>query len=68
MITTESILEELALIKVQQETDASTDVIQRTITNLIGVEKKSMYGVVRGKNKIIDEIINKEFPAWLESK
>ncbi|MGR8998240.1 MAG: hypothetical protein ACU88J_04235 [Gammaproteobacteria bacterium] len=59
-----SIIEGLKKIKNEEELSRSNDVIQRTISSLISVEKQALYGSLRGKQKKIEEIILNELKNY----
>ncbi|MCP4987629.1 MAG: hypothetical protein GY928_16685 [Colwellia sp.] len=54
------VLDQLKEIKEGEKKDWNDDVIKRTISSLLSVEKKSLYGSLRGKSSLMDDIILSE--------
>ena len=54
------VLEELKKMKREEEEARGSDVIQRTISSLISVEKQALYGNLKNKQKKVEEIIQTE--------
>ena len=51
------VLGQLKEIKEDAKKEWNDDVIKRTISSLLSVEKKALYGSLRGKSNLMDEII-----------
>lgn len=58
-IDLESIKQELEDIKQTEEKAWESDVIKKTVSSLLSIEKQALYGSVTGKGKKIDDIISK---------
>jgi len=54
-------------IKEEEKKEWDEDVIKRTISKLLSIEKKAMYGSFRGKAKEMDKIILAELNRSQES-
>lgn len=68
MSTKDEFMAELGKIKAEEHARSGADVIQRTVSHLLSIEKKSMYGSVRGKGKMMEEVIIREIANYKESK
>ena len=55
-----NIMNQLEEIKEKEKKEWDEDVIKRTISSLLSIEKKAFYGSLRGKIKKMDEIILSE--------
>ena len=64
----DDVMEELKKIKAEQEKSAGNSVIARTVAELLSIEKRSLYGTVRGKSKMMDQVILKEISNYRDSK
>lgn len=53
-------------IKREEDQKWEDDVVLRVIKSLLAIEKKSLYGSYRGKNKELDKIITNEIKNYLE--
>ena len=60
-------IDELNEFKKEEENEWNNDVIKRTISKLLSIEKKAMYGSLRGKAKEMDKIILAEIRNSKES-
>ena len=59
------IKKELEDIKKTEEADFMSDVVRRTLSKIIDVEKEALYGAGNSsKNKKIEKIIDEEFPKF----
>lgn len=55
-----AVIDQLKNMKKKEQEEWNEDVIKRTISSLLSIEKKAMYGSLRGKAKLMDEIIQTE--------
>lgn len=53
------ILEDLNEIKEEEAREWKEDIIKKTVSSLLSVEKEALYSSLKAKNKKIDEIISK---------
>jgi hypothetical protein len=68
MSTKDEVMAELGRIKEEEHARSGADVIERTVSHLLSIEKKSMYGSVRGKGKLMEDVIIREIANYRESK
>jgi len=61
-----SVMDELIEIKQAEENSWDDDIVKRTISSLLAVEKKALYGSLRGKQKKMEEIIISELSNYRE--
>jgi hypothetical protein len=54
------VLSQLNEIKEEEKKEWNDDVIKRTISSLLSIEKKALYGSLRGKARLMDDIILSE--------
>ncbi len=54
------IVSQLKEIKDENEKEWDENIIKRTISSLLSIEKKALYGALRGKAKLMDDIILNE--------
>ncbi|MBL3529625.1 MAG: hypothetical protein JMN27_18230 [gamma proteobacterium endosymbiont of Lamellibrachia anaximandri] len=64
----EEVKAELAALKEDDEKKWNGDIIKRTISKLLSIEKRSLYGAVKRKNKMMDEILLSELKKYRELK
>lgn len=64
----DNIIEQLNELKEEDENEWQDDVIKRTISKLLSIEKKAMYGSLRGKAKEMDKIILAEIKNIKENQ
>ncbi len=62
------IKKQLTELKNEDESKRGNDVIHRTISTLLAIEKRSMYGALRGKESKIEEAIKLELNNYKESR
>lgn len=55
-----NIMNQLGEIKEKEKKEWGEDIIKRTISSLLSIEKKAFYGSLRGKIKKMDEIMLSE--------
>lgn len=64
-----SIEDELKEIKAELEKERDADVIQRTLSKLIAIEKEAIYGSrTMNRSARIEKLIHEEFVAYKEVK
>ena len=54
------VMNELSEIKEEYVKEWNEDIIKRTISSLLSIEKKALYGSLRGKPKLMENIIINE--------
>lgn len=65
-MTEKTFLDELKAIKEEYEMKAKNDVHMRTISKLLAIEKKALYGIYHQKNKQMEKEILSEMSAYKE--
>lgn len=60
------IMEALQEIKQEEEKEFENNLITRTISSLLEIEKEAMYGNLRAKNRRQEEIINEGLKEYKE--
>lgn len=55
-----TVMDQLKDMKNKEQDKWNEDVIKRTISSLLAIEKKAMYGSLRGKAKLMDKVIQTE--------
>jgi len=65
----DKIMAEMAELKRVDDAAEKNDVIKRTLSKLLTIEKKATYGTVSGgKNKLLDKEISAELKNYKEEK
>ena len=54
------VLDQLNEMKEKEKKEWDENIIKRTISSLLSIEKKALYGALRGKPKLMDDIILNE--------
>ena len=62
----EDIKRELQQMMSEERQSWESDVVKRTVSKLLSVEKKALYGEFKGKNKALNDIIDQEFCDFMD--